>query len=122
MTREQSGHRTCIVMMSAIGDAVHVLPVVTALKRHDPASKITWILQPGPASLVRGHPDVDEVLLFENGRGWRGLLDLRAALAKREFDLVIDLQVYLKAGLVTSFTRAPVKPISSTPANPVSAV
>ncbi|HEY2898565.1 MAG TPA: glycosyltransferase family 9 protein [Gemmatimonadaceae bacterium] len=109
MRSADSGRRICIVMMSAIGDAVHVLPVVTALKRHDPGSKITWILQPGPASLVRGHPDVDEILIFENGRGWRGMLDLRAALAHREFDLVIDLQVYLKAGLVTSFTRAPVK-------------
>lgn len=109
MTGERSGRRICIVMMSAIGDAVHVLPVVTALKRHDPSSRITWILQPGPASLVRGHPDVDEILLFDNGRGWRGMLHLRALLAEREFDLVIDLQVYLKAGLVTSFTRAPVK-------------
>jgi heptosyltransferase I len=109
MTSEQSARRICIVMMSAIGDAVHVLPVVTALKRHDPGSTITWILQPGPASLVRGHSDVDEILVFENGRGWRGMLDLRGVLAKREFDLVIDLQVYIKAGLVTSFTRAPVK-------------
>lgn len=109
MTSERSGRRICIVMMSAIGDAVHVLPVVTALKRHEPRSTITWILQPGPASLVRGHPDIDEILVFENGRGWRGLFDLRGVLAKREFDLVIDLQVYIKAGLVTSFTRAPVK-------------
>ena len=96
-------------MMSAIGDAVHVLPVVTALKRFDPGSKITWILQPAPASLVRGHPDVDEILVFENARGWRGMLDLRALLAQREFDLVLDLQVYLKAGIVTALTRAPVK-------------
>ena len=109
MTGAGPGRRICVVMMSAIGDAVHVLPVITALKRHDPESTITWILQPGPASLVRGHPDVDELLIFENARGWRGMLDIRSALAKREFDLVIDLQVYLKAGLVTSFTRAPVK-------------
>ena len=109
MTSAGPGRRICIVMMSAIGDAVHVLPVVAALKRHDPESTITWILQPGPASLVRGHPDVDEIVIFENARGWRGMLDLRSALAKREFDLVIDLQVYLKAGIVTSFTRAPVK-------------
>jgi heptosyltransferase I len=52
---------------------------------------------------------VDEILVFDSARGWRGMLALRGALAQREFDLVIDLQVYLKAGLVTSFTRAPVK-------------
>ena len=104
-----AGRRICIVMMSAIGDAVHVLPILTALKRHEPSSKITWILQPGPALLVRGHPDIDEIIVFEKSRGWRGLLDVRAELARREFDLVIDLQVYIKAGLVTLFTRAPVK-------------
>jgi heptosyltransferase I len=109
MTSTKPGRRICIVMMSAIGDAVHVLPVVTALKRHDPTSRITWILQAGPATLVRGHPDVDEILIFDNSRGWRGMLDVRSALAEREFDIVIDLQVYLKAGLVTSFTRAPIK-------------
>jgi heptosyltransferase I len=96
-------------MMSAIGDAVHVLPVLTALKRHDPQRHITWVLQPGPASLVRGHPDLDEIILFEKSRGWRALLDTRAALARRPFDLVLDFQVYIKAGLVTAFARAPVK-------------
>ena len=109
MTSGSEGRRICIVMMSAIGDAVHVLPVVTALKRHEPAATITWILQPGPAALVRGHPDVDEIIVFEKSRGWRGLLDLRRQLATREFDLAIGLQVYIKAGLVTSFVRAPVK-------------
>jgi heptosyltransferase I len=34
---------------------------------------------------------------------------MRSQLAGREFDLVINLQVYFKAGIVTSFTRAPVK-------------
>lgn len=104
-----TGRRICIVMMSAIGDAVHVLPVVSALKRHDPECTITWILQPGPASLVRGHPYVDEIIVFDKSRGWRGMFELRALLVRRAFDLVIDLQVYIKAGLVTSFTRAPVK-------------
>ena len=51
--------RIAIVMMTALGDAVHVLPVVTALKRQRPDRHITWVLQPGPAKLVRGHPDID---------------------------------------------------------------
>ena len=45
----------CIVMMSAVGDAVHVLPVINALKRANSRTRITWVLQPGPATLVRGH-------------------------------------------------------------------
>lgn len=104
--------RVCLVMMSAVGDTVHVLPVLTALKRHRPAMRVSWVLQSGPAALVRGHPDIDEIIPFDYARGVRGLRGfaaLRRALGTREFDLVIDLQVSLKAGLATSFTRAPVK-------------
>jgi heptosyltransferase I len=103
------GRRIGIVMMSAIGDAVHVLPVINALERHDPACHITWVLQPGPAMLVRGHPAVDEIVLFEKAKGWRALVDVRRALATRPFDLLIDLQVYIKASLVTALARSPIK-------------
>ena len=101
--------RICIVMMSAVGDAVHVLPVINALKRHAPACLITWILQPGPATLVRGHRSVDEIILFDRSKGMQAFADIRRELARREFDLVIDLQVYFKAGIITAMTRAPVK-------------
>ena len=104
-----SQRRIGIVMMSAIGDAVHVLPVVTALKRHDPSCRIAWVLQPGPASLVRGHPAVDDIILFDRRRGVRALLDVRRALAAQSLDLLIDLQVYAKASLVTALAPAPVK-------------
>lgn len=96
-------------MMSAVGDAVHVLPVVTALKRHDPSVRITWVLQGGPASLVRGHPDVDEIVLFDRKGGWRAFAELRKALDRRRFDLVLDLQVYFKASIVTALADAPFK-------------
>jgi heptosyltransferase I len=101
--------RVCIVMMSAVGDAVHVLPVINALKRHSPGVHITWVLQPGPAMLVRGHRSVDEILIFDRSKGWAAFADIRRQLASREFDLVMDLQVYFKAGIVTKFTRAPIK-------------
>jgi len=99
----------CIVMMSAVGDAVHVLPVINAIKRHRPGARITWVLQPGPASLVRGHPAVDDIVIFERSQGWRAFADVRRQLLKRRFDLLLDLQVYFKAGLVTALSGAPVR-------------
>jgi heptosyltransferase I len=102
-------NRICIVMMSAVGDAVHVLPVVNALKRANPATRITWILQPGPAALVRGHRSVDEIIIFDRSKGLMAFANAAAQLANRRFDLVINLQVYFKAGIVTGFTHAPVK-------------
>ena len=101
--------RVGIVMMSAVGDAVHVLPVLTALKRHSRATRVGWVLQPGPATLVRGHPAVDDLVLFDRAAGWRAFTDVRRELRTHPFDVVLDLQVYLKAGIVTAFTRAPVK-------------
>jgi heptosyltransferase I len=101
--------RIAIVMMSAVGDSVHVLPVITALKRARPQTHITWLLQPGPASLVRGHPDVDEIVPFHYGTGLAAYTALRQALADRRFDLALALQVSLKAGLALHFVHAPVK-------------
>ena len=109
MSEPVSLDRVCIVMMSAVGDAVHVLPVINAIKRQRPSSHITWILQPGPATLVRGHPAVDDIILFDRSKGLRGFLDVRRELSTRQFDVVINLQVYFKAGVITTFTRAPVK-------------
>lgn len=99
----------CIVMMSAVGDAVHVLPVINALKRANPRTRITWVLQPGPAALVRGHRSVDEIVIFDRAKGLTAFADVARDLAKRRFDLVINLQVYFKAGIVTALTHAPVK-------------
>ncbi len=96
-------------MMSAVGDAVHVLPLLTALKRHSPGTRVTWVLQPGAASLVRAHWAVDEIIEFDRSRGWRAYPAVRRALAQKRFDVVLALQVYFKAGIVTSFTHAPVK-------------
>ena len=105
----QSLERVAIVMMSAVGDVVHTLPVLHALKRSRAATRVSWVLQPGPAALVRGHPALDEIILFERGRGWHAFADVRRQLRERRFDLVLSLQDYLKAGVITAFANAPVK-------------
>ncbi len=102
----QNLDRVCIVMMSAVGDAVHVLPVINAIKRQNPESHITWVLQPGPASLVRGHPSVDEIIIFDRSKGVAAFKEVTTELRKRTFDLLINLQVYLKAGVITAFSGA----------------
>ena len=99
--------RICIVMLTALGDAVHVLPLITAIKRQAPGSRITWIVQPGAAALVRGHPDIDDLVVFERRQGVRAFLDLRQILRGRSFDVVLLLQAYLKAALLATFAPAP---------------
>ena len=102
----------CIVMLSAIGDAVHVLPIVTGLKRAWPDARITWVIQSTAYALVRDHPAVDDFIVFQRTRGWKaidGFRDVQHALKGRHFDLLLGLQVYLKAGFITAMTPARIK-------------
>jgi heptosyltransferase I len=101
-----------IVMLSALGDAIHTLPVVNALKRQWPEARLTWVIQPVPHALVGGHENVDEFVIFRRRRGsqaWRSFAEISRALNGRHFDLLVNLQVYLKAGLITSIAKADVK-------------
>lgn len=110
--RGPAPREVCIVMLSAIGDAVHVLPVANALKRAWPECRITWVIQPVPHLMVRDHPAIDDFIVFDRKRGLRGLAEFRAvrrALSDRRFDLLLGLQVYLKAGVITAMTPARVK-------------
>jgi heptosyltransferase I len=104
--------RVAIIMLSAIGDSVHVLPVANALRQAVPAMRLTWVIQPLPYQLVHNHAAIDDFVLFTRGRGLKGVGSFartRAELQRLEYDLVIGLQVYFKAGLLTWFTRSPVK-------------
>jgi heptosyltransferase I len=99
-------------MLSAIGDAVHALPVFTAIKRAWPDTHLTWIAQPVPMEVGLHHPDIDELIPFHRRRGpdsWSGLSDLMHRVRGQKFDLVIALQVYLKAGLITALLDSPRK-------------
>lgn len=101
--------RVCVVMLAAVGDAVHALPVVNAIVRAHPSARISWVMQPGLVGLLQGHRNIHEIIVFDRARGVGGFLDLRRRLATQEFDVVLVLQPYLKSGVVAVFTRAPVK-------------
>ena len=112
MTTQANGPigSVCIVMLSAIGDAVHVLPVANALKRAWPDVRISWIIQPTLRALVEGHAAIDELIVFERRRGglrsWTNFADLGHYVRGKHFDLVLALQVYLKAGIVVGMLPA----------------
>jgi heptosyltransferase I len=100
------GARIAIVRMSAIGDVVEALPVVHSIRAAAPDAHLTWVIQSVPHALVAPVAPVDEYLLFDRGGGWRGLRELRRRVAGRHWDVVITLQVALKAGLVTALLPA----------------
>ncbi|MFQ5530639.1 MAG: glycosyltransferase family 9 protein [Gemmatimonadota bacterium] len=98
-----------IVRLSALGDTVHIMPLVASLRQAWPDTRIDWIVQPTTRALMAPHPDVDEFLVFDRSAGLRAFARLRRHLASRRWDLAIVPHTAIKAGLVTAMIRAPRK-------------
>ena len=102
-----------IVKLSAIGDIVHALPVAQDLKSCFPGCRITWVAEAAGASLLKNHPYIDEVLLFDKPlfKSLGGLVKhapgFISELRKRRFDLVLDLQGLMKSALIARLSGAP---------------
>ncbi len=107
--------RILIVKLGAIGDVVHTLPALGALRRALPAAHIAWVVERGGAArLLRDNPCIDELIEVDT-RGWRKDLfggetraAIKASLAKlRGYDISLDFQGLLKSGMMTWLSRAP---------------
>lgn len=101
--------RVALVRMSAIGDTIHAVPLVASIRAAWPECRLTWVIQPVPAELMRGRPDVDELLIFRRELGWRAFPEFRSRVRDRSFDLVIDAHAVFKAALVTRSLEAPIR-------------
>ncbi|HEX8907358.1 MAG TPA: glycosyltransferase family 9 protein, partial [Longimicrobiaceae bacterium] len=97
----------CIVLLTGLGDVVHGLPLVNALKDDDPSRRITWVVEPMPAPLLAGHPSVDRVVVYHKKDGVRGIARLARDLAVGGHDdLTLNLNVYFKSIWPTVLSRA----------------
>jgi lipopolysaccharide heptosyltransferase I len=107
--------RIAIIKPSALGDIVHALPVLTALRARFPAARITWVVNSSFEALIAGHPDLTDTLRFDRGamtgagRAARAVWSFARELRRRRFDLAIDMQGLLRSGLMAWGTGAPVR-------------
>ncbi len=99
----------CVVLLTGLGDVVHGLPVVNALKRAVPERRITWVVEPMPAPVLEEHPAVDRVVVFHKKDGVRGVGRLAGELRRSRFDVAINLNIYFKSVFPTVLSRAPVR-------------
>jgi heptosyltransferase I len=97
----------CVVLLTGLGDVIHGLPVVCALKRADPAVRITWVVEPMPAPVLANHPAVDDVVVFRKRDGVRGIRSLGEELGARRFDLTLNFNIYAKSIFPTLLSGAP---------------
>ena len=110
-----AGESILIVRLSAVGDCVHALPAVAALRAAKPGAKIVWAIDDRSAALFAGHPDVDEFLVMPRrglkGRSlrerWRFALDWRRRLRAGGFAAAVDFQGLLKSALTARLAGAP---------------
>ena len=52
-----------IVKLSAIGDVIHTLPVLNAVRKCYPDAHITWLVEEAASSLIEGHTALHRVLV-----------------------------------------------------------
>lgn len=100
-----------IIKPSSLGDIVHTLPAVAAIRDAHPAAEITWVINPEWAPLLRGNRDVNHVHIFPRGE-FRGLGAassmlpwLRQTRALRP-EAAIDFQGLLRSALIGKFSGA----------------
>jgi heptosyltransferase I len=114
-----TGHpKILIVKLSAIGDVVHTLPALTALRRRFPQAHIAWLVEEAAAPLIIGHRALDRVLIFRRKRWLKGVVSAHwrqnfsamilflRQLRDTRYDLVIDFQASLKGALPILAVRA----------------
>ena len=95
----RSGSHILVVRLGAMGDIIHTLPAVASLKHSFPGSRLTWVVEPRWAPLLKGNPFVDHVVLFDRRSG-AGLWRTWQALRRERFDFAVDFQGLVKSSLV----------------------
>ncbi|TVQ91811.1 MAG: glycosyltransferase family 9 protein [Chromatiaceae bacterium] len=113
--------RVLLVRLSAIGDVLFASPLIAAARQAWPAAHLAWLAEPGGASLLQAHPDLDELIEWPSQRLrtlWHErrlaallaeLRQQRRALRARGFDLALDLQGLFKSALPVWLSGAPVR-------------
>ncbi len=81
-----------IIQTAFIGDVILALPLVQVLRRNFPNSKIDFMLIPKTSELLKNHPDIDEVIVFDkkgNDKGLRGLIKISKIVSAKNYDVAI---------------------------------
>jgi heptosyltransferase-1 len=111
---DNNSRRILIARIGAMGDVLHALPAVAALRKHLPAAHIGWAIEPRWASLLaastpQGKPLMDRIHHVPV-REWKSsplnfatplsILALRRELRAEKYDLVVDLQGTIRSSLI----------------------
>ncbi len=88
-------HKVLFFKPGAIGDLLHTLPALQALRKKFPSAYVTVVVSPGLESLIQGTHVADRVQVFDKSRIKRrlkDLIDFGLLLRNECYDLFIDMQ------------------------------
>ena len=101
-----------IIKPSSLGDVIHALPFLGAVKDTFPDASIDWVISKNLQGLLEDHPMINELIPF-NKDAWKNLRHLsdtlseakalRKKLQSRHYDWVVDLQGLLRSGILSYF-------------------
>ena len=98
----------CILRLSALGDTCHVVPIIRTLQHAWPGTELTWIIGKAEARLM-SLVDGVEFITVDKRAGFGARHALREQLRGRQFDVLLHMQLALRASLVARKVAATVK-------------
>ena len=93
-----------------IGDLILTLPVTQALRNRYPDARIAMVAIPAAAAVLRGHPSIDDVIVYDKrgaDRGRGGFFALIRILAAGSYDTAIVPHRSLRSALAVRLAIIP---------------
>src|SRR5919108_4415372 len=107
--------RILVVKLSSIGDIVHTLPALAALRAAMPHSEISWVVERRSAEILRDNPLLDRLIEVDTKALRRGLMSGETLQAPRQqlrrlrasaFDVALDFQGLIKSASIARLSGA----------------
>jgi len=96
------------VRLSALGDVTHAVPVVRAIQKNWPQTRITWITAKLEYKLLSALDGIDFIVVDKNS-SWGEYYRLWRQLAGQRFDIMLQMQTSARANFTGAVVRADVK-------------
>jgi heptosyltransferase I len=93
-----SASRILVVRLGSMGDVIHALPAVAALKQSFAECALDWAIQPRWTPLLEDNPYVDRVIPFDRRGGRLG--ESLKRLRMERYDFAVDFQGLIQSALV----------------------
>lgn len=98
--------RFLVVRLTALGDILHTVPAVAALRAAHRKAKIDWIVERKWAPVLEGSPALDAVIAFDRRSVWSAI-ECVERLRENRYTCAIDFQGLYKSSILAALSGAP---------------